>query len=132
MQTSPLIGLRKSAAHIHVTYGLTFSNNLFGTQWMAREGPPVEIHINLDKNLRHRIRNNSVLDATELIESGMDLKLLQVSDEMVLDQLLRVTEWDGKESPEWLLIITLQGAWRFRARPGVSGNALSLDVVGRA
>ena len=132
-QAEILWPLRKSAVHLHLEYGHTFSNNMWGEHWSLRRGPPVELHLNLDRNLRKRNSDSASYDADQLCDYGMArLKLIQFSDEHLLKRLGHHSRWDGRTPQDWRLHITFRGQHQLWARPTWNGHSLLLSIVASA
>ncbi|KKL23519.1 hypothetical protein LCGC14_2424560, partial [marine sediment metagenome] len=80
------ITLRKGGNLLHLSYGHTFSNNLYGHNLQLRTHPEFEIKLDLSPNLRVRNRQrNCYYDARELADGAIkELKLLQLDDRMAI------------------------------------------------
>jgi len=111
--------LRKGGTPLHIAYGATFTNNLYGHQVRVCTEPSLELALDLNPNLRTRNKSeNSYCDARELADGGIaGLKLVQLLDEYIIKRLGRVLG-DARNVPrEWTLIIELEGCHAFRVRP---------------
>jgi len=119
--------LRRTSIHIHVSYGLTFSNNLSASNFMYRTSPEFEFRFDLNLNLRTRNKQtNTYYDARELADGAIrDLKLVQIElsafpkghtfRQYLKKDILKIT-------------ILLEGEHHFLAKPEirVSGASASL------
>jgi hypothetical protein len=112
-----------------VSYGLTFSNNLFADNFRAARGAPrPHLAFDLNRNLRVRNRSNQYDDARELARGAIaSLRLVQLSDDQVLERLAQMYAKDP--APEWRLTIDLEGAHDFNVRPRGADSSLFLEVV---
>ena len=81
--------LRKTAAHLHVGYAGTFTNNLSGDNFtMEIEGNNITIGVDLSRNIRTRNKStNTYLDAADLAERHAEFELIQIHDSEVCARL---------------------------------------------
>jgi len=125
--------LRKGGTLLHIAYGKTYTNNLYGHDVRVRTGPSLEFSLDLNPNLRTRNKSeNSYYDARELADGHVEgLKLLQLTDDYIIQRLRRVLAHAREVPREWNLIIELEGPHAFRVRPerDATGTSLFLRVV---
>lgn len=121
------IGFKK-AQLIHVSYGGTFSNNLYADSFEAILAPNFGISLDLTQNLRTKNKQeNSYQDAKELAEGEIQrLELLQITEERTVGDLL-------KNAPHplpvnWILEIRLNGIYSFSVTPEAKAFDLHLNV----
>lgn len=81
--------LRKTAAHVHITYGGTFTNSLFGDNFtLETKADTLALAIDLSRNLRTRNKStNSYIDAVDLAARHGELESIQIDERAVLDPL---------------------------------------------
>ena len=111
---------RKGSTGIHVSYGHTFSNNLYAENSRVwSEGPDIEIRLDLNGNLRSRTKqDNMYMDARELADGEIDrLELLQIDHDRLLDTLRRALKGFAGEPQTWYLTVELKGDHRFEVEP---------------
>lgn len=111
--------VRKGGFDIHVSYGHTYSNNLYAYNTRVRGEPQLEIEVDLNPNLRRRDKDSSMaLDARELADGGIArLKLFQIDDPKLLGALEVIGRELGGLPETWLLTVLLNGTHRFRVTP---------------
>ncbi len=119
--------LRKTSIHIHVSYGLTFSNNLSANNFMYRTSPEFEFKFDLNLNLRTRNKQtNTYLDARELADGAIrDLKLVQIDLSAFLKQH-RFIQYLEKDT--FRITVLLEGEHHFLTKPEINvvGSSASL------
>jgi hypothetical protein len=120
--------LRKRGTLLHIKYGLTFSNNLYGYRVSVRTEPSLEMLIDLNPNLRTRIKStNSYYDASELAEGEiMWPTVVQLTDEHIINRLRSILSSISTIPNEWVLTVELNGYHDFRIRPELSTRSGSL------
>lgn len=126
--------LRKGPASLHITYGLTFTNNLSGYNTRVRVieprrsgEPSVELVIDLTPNLRTRNKAaNDYADASELANGDIaELKFLQILDDRIIRLLDRLgSDIDGLRP--WRLTIELAASHTFMVMPKRTADGISL------
>jgi len=125
--------LRKGGTLLYIAYGKTYTNNLFGHDVRVRTEPSLEFSLDLNRNLRTRNKSeNSYYDARELADGRVEgLKLVQLTDDYIIERLRRVLAHAREVPREWNLIIELEGrhAFRVRPEPDATGRSLFLRVV---
>lgn len=125
--------LRKGGTPLHIAYGKTYTNNLYGHDVRVRTGPSLEFSLDLNRNLRTRNKSeNSYYDARELADGRVEvLKLVQLTDNYIIKRFRRVLAHAREVPREWNLIIELEGRHAFRVRPerDATGRSLFLRVV---
>ena len=89
--------LRKAVTHIHVTYGHDYDRTLFATDVQMQKGPPIAIRVDLERNLRTRVKGvGTFVDALDLAEGRINtLKRMDFRDAHIFERLrrhLRYTE----------------------------------------
>lgn len=126
--------LRKGGTILHVAYGETYSNNLYGYEVRLRTEPSLELVIDLNPNLRTRNKSvNTCVDARELADGDIQrLKLVQLTDDYILKRLRRVLARARSVRDGWILVLELEGNHAFRVRPryDAASRSLFLHVVG--
>jgi len=124
------VPLRKTGALLHLSYGGTFTNNLYGEDFRVRVLPEIELSFDLGSNLRARIRGNEYDDAQELLDGGIDeLKLVQIDDEQVLKKLGSALRRTSARDGTWKLTIHLAKEHHFTVRPELQPQLLLLRVA---
>jgi len=127
--------LKKSGVSLHVEYGETFANDLYGYDAKFRTGPPFEISLDLNRNLRTRNKTtNTYVDAQELADGDINqLKLVQIIDEGLFGRLASEIQATGGSSAVWTLAIELGGRHIFQVKPERDdpGETLYLHVLPR-
>ena len=120
--------LRKGGTLLHIAYGATFTNNLYGHEARVRTEPSLELALDLNPNLRTRNKSsNSYCDARELADGGIEgLNLVQLSDDYILGKLSGVLAHARDAPREWSLVIELEGRYTFRVRPEFTDDSLDL------
>ena len=120
--------LRKGGTLLHIGYGETYTNNLYGHDVRVRTQPSLEFLLDLNSNLRTRNKSeNSYCDARELADGRVEgLKLVQLTDNYIIERLRRVLAHARDVPSEWTLIIELEGRHAFRVRPERDATARSL------
>ncbi len=125
--------LRRGATGLHLSYGETYTNNLFGHNVRVCLQPSLQVVLDLNPNLHKRNKaTNSYIDARELADGAIKrIRLVQITDEYILKGLGRVLRQSRGASREWILIIELEGDHAFRVRPerDATGSSLFLRVV---
>jgi hypothetical protein len=125
--------LRKGATLLHVAYANTHTNNLTARDVRLYTKPSLELHMDLNHNLRARNKQgNSYFDARELADGKIArLELLQIDDSYIIDGLLRALKRTASGPAEWTLTIELEGAHSFKVRPErrSSKHSLFLRVI---
>ena len=94
MSTNYPVILKKGKVSIHVSYGHTFSNNLYAEDVAIQTGDVPEVSLSLDCNLSVRDKSgNQYVDARELADGGIKQStLLQILDDKVIEGLNRLAK----------------------------------------
>ncbi len=123
--------LRRSASHIHLSFGGDFSNNLIGTDFEADTGSPYGLRFSLEKNLRARSTSNSYADARELADGAIArLDLVQIDEPQILSALDKIVGGSDEPSARWTVTIVLASrVHRFLAVPERTPAALFLRII---
>lgn len=126
-RTRVSIGFKK-AEHVHVSYGGTFSNNLYADSFEAILEPEFGISLDLGRNLRTKNKQeNSYEDAKNLAEGEIGrLELLQIMEERTIRDLIEAAPQPVPET--WVLEIQLPGTHTFQVSPEIKGADLFLRV----
>lgn len=129
MVDNPWWPIRKTATLLYLEYGHTHAR-LFATNIEARPGPPVEIRLDLEKNLRTRFTGpGTCTNATELASGEIKrLKRLDLDDKFALNNLSALLRNAEDISPPWHLTLNLRGHHIFNATPELkeAGNHRTL------
>ncbi|KKM07877.1 hypothetical protein LCGC14_1729530 [marine sediment metagenome] len=129
------ITLRKGGNLLHLSYGHTFTNNLYGHNLQLRTHPEFEIKLDLSPNLRVRNKqSNCYYDARELSEGSITgLKCLQVDDRKSFKIIANALSRLPKIPETWKLTLYLDCDWSFSVVPELKGpegaESLFLNVV---
>lgn len=111
--------LRKTKAHVSLTYGHTFTNNLYAENIAAGIDDTVTVSFDLDCNLRTRNKQtNTYVDARDLADGDIArLETLQFDDDGVLKRISKMLDGIDPLPETWRLIILLDGKHEFDVRP---------------
>ena len=64
--------VRKGGTGVHLSYGHTFTNNLYAYSTQIRDEPELEIRVDLTPNLKKRNKQtNTYMDARELADGKL-------------------------------------------------------------
>ena len=125
--------LRKAVTHIHVTYGHDYDRTLFATDVQMQKGPPIAIRVDLERNLRTRVKGVATfVEALDLAEGRIKtLKRMDFRDAHILERLRRHLHYTENKTTPWRLLINLGGEHEFAVEPEYSEpDHLVLRVTG--
>jgi len=120
------ISLMKGRINLYVEYGYTHTGNLFADNICLKTSPRMELILDLNHNLRKRNKNsNTYIDAREMERGEIhNLKLVQISDNHILERLSDTIRSMAEIPEEWYLRIKLNGEYTFVIEHKFKDNAL--------
>jgi hypothetical protein len=128
--------LRNGTTLLYVEWGQAYGT-IFSSDCQMRQGPPVTLTLNLDRNFRSSTRAGTYLHARALAEEQFrDLRLVQISDDHIISGLQFLIQHTEDPSSPWRLRLKVQGReHEFTAEPefrpsGHDHDLLLLRVAG--